>query len=336
MRTSIVTAEQVNTQFNARWGDVNTDETLLDLIRAEVTARVECQRWSSLSRLQRALPVASEITADHLRDLCRRLEYEGDITLSANGKLNASPVRAIRINESSQRIICSLPSERLRVFFNGQLAIDGVRRIHSFESSEETNAIEAVQALGGIVISAEAWAGLDLAPIANQRLLDQLDMRLKWESEAAGSHERDGAIEWQNLCLLPDGPRWRRDPAESTQLWRARLPFNRWVWVWTAVGETPAGSAFVSLRSNDANRAVFALARVAKKPVQIELTQNEQAVQFELAEWLPYEEYRYLSTLGSLSAVDKQLLWTIPISGVDDVLSLLQSRLGIECSEKTK
>lgn len=332
MKLTVVSQEQVAARSSARWGDLHHDENLLDLIRAEVTARGSCPRWTALRQLVQALGDEANQNRDRLRELCDVLEYEGDLTSSSGGVLHVTPVRAIQIQEGTHRIVCSLPSLRLRAHLPGEFEIDGVRRLHRFDSTAEAEG--AVQALGGVVLSPQAWAGLDLAPIADRSWLDGLEQRLEWRSEAAGSLERDGALEWHCLALADDGPRWRRKPDMPSRLWRARTSYGRWIWAWATEGGPPSSKAFITLFADEANRTLFALARDADRNVSASMVRDASFAHLRLREWLPRAEYRYLSSLATASRIENYQQWSIPLSCVDDVLTTLSRRLGLDIREE--
>lgn len=336
MKLTVVPQEQVAARSVAQWGDFGQDETLSDLIRAEVTARGSCPRWTALRRLEQALKDDdTDQSRARLRELCDGLEYEGDLTASSGGVLNVSPVRAIELQPGVHRMVCSLPSRRLRARLPGELHIDGLRRLHRFDPNTEPEVAAALQVLGGVVVSPQAWAGLDLTPVADRAWLDNLDQRLEWRPEAAGSLERDGALDWQALALTVDGPRWRRDLDEPTRLWRARTSYGRWIWAWVTADGTPSTKAFVTLFADDANRTLFAVAREAGKPVSVLVGRDDAFAHLRLREWLPRAEYRYLSSLASPSRIENQQQWSIPSSRADDVFDMLRCRLGLDLKEES-
>jgi hypothetical protein len=334
MKLIVATPDQIAERTVSRWGDLQRDETLFDLIRAEVTARSSCARWTVLQRLEHAVGGEAEHCRARLRELCDVLEYEGDVSASSGGVLHISPLRAIRLDSSSHRLICSLPCHRLRPLLPGDLVVEGVRRIHRFAPSAVAEAESAVQSVGGVVLSPEAWAGLDLAPIAGPVWLSGLDQRLQWEPESGGSLERDGALDWQCLVLSDDGPRWRRRADEPSRLWRARTSFARWVWAWTEPGQTPPSAAFVSLMADEASRTLFAVAREVERPVPASVVRDDASAHLRLREWLPRAEYRYLASLAAPVRAEKHQQWSIPLSRADDVLDTLCRRLGLDLKEE--
>jgi len=334
MRLVVVPQEQVAARSAARWGDFRQDETLSDLIRSEVTARGRCPRWTALRRLEQVLGDKPDQIRARLRELCDGLEYEGDLTASAGWVLHVSPVRAIKLQEGVHRMVCSLPSHRLRAHLPGKLEVDGLRRLHRFDPATEAEATAAIQAMGGVIVSPQAWAGLGLTPIADRVWLDSLDQRLEWRPEAAGSLERDGALDWQVFTLTADGPRWRRNPDEPSRLWRARTSYSRWIWAWGTAEGTPSTEAFVTLFADDANRTLFAVAREADQPVLAFVVRDDAFAHLRLREWLPRAEYRYLSSLASPSRIENRQQWSIPLSRVDDVLDTLSRRLGLDIEEE--
>ncbi len=329
MEFAVLTKSQLQDALTARWGAIAADETLADLIRCEVTARGTCTRWAALRRIEQAAsPHVDEELKQRLGELCAALEAEGDVTASSGGLLHTSPLRAVDIQPGELRLITSLPTHRLSVL-PGRIEASGVRRMLGFETDRADEVTKSITAQGGIVVSAEAWAGLDLTPCADARWLESLEARLTWKPEAAGSLERDGALDWRGLVIEEARPRWKRE-GEGGRLWRARTPLGRWVWAWSAESQTPSTGAFVSLNVDDASRTVFALARASDRPVSGVLEEDAHATLLTLREWLPRAEYRYLATYASTVRVAGGQRWSIPASCIDQVFGTLRHRLGLE------
>ncbi len=329
MKLTVVPQEQVAARSAARWGDFGEDETLSDLIRAEVTARGSCPRWTALRRLEQALGGDEpDQNRARLRELCDGLEYEGDLTASSGGVLNVSPVRAIELQPGVHRMVCSLPSRRLSASLPGELHVDGLRRLHRFDPKAELEVAATLQTLGGVVVSPQAWAGLDLTPVADGTWLDNLDQRLEWRPEAAGSLERDGALDWQGLTLTVDGPRWRRDLDEPRRLWRARTSYGGWLWAFGSEGRSPTASHFASLSGDEAARTVFALARVASMPIRVERVETPRGISLRPAYRLPRAEYRFLSIAARFDPANGT--WVTSASAAGTVLRTLCERLGLD------
>jgi len=333
MRLAIISEDQLADQIADWWGDPSADEALLDLIRSEVSSRRSTPRWATLRRLERILGEGRGDLRSRLLELCETLEFQGDIICSTGGILHSAPVRGVRLQKGVHRIVCSLPTKRLVSVLPGKLEIDGVWRLHRFDPVEELLAEESVQALGGAVVSAEAWAGLSLAPVADQKWLETLGQRLDWQSESVGSLERDGPLDWQALVFFSGRTGWSRKAGSHAQLWRARSLVGRWIWAWTFAGQSPATGAFVRLTGDEASRSVFAIGRINECPVSSTLARGDSNAYLNLYEWLPRAEYRYLTALGSVSRIDKYFRWSIPLPRIDDAVTTLRKRLGLEVKE---
>jgi hypothetical protein len=321
-------ADYVDQAAQRTWGDTSRPEVVADLVRAEVTARGSCTRWATVQRIARAASVEPAI----VDEICRQLEAEGDFSTASGGVLHVSPVRLVSSGNTEYRVVCSLPTARLSAKLPGAIDAQGVRRF--LRLSEDAPALKkAVSKIAGIVLTPEQWAGLDLAPRADDAWLRAVDERLRWLPEGAGSLERDGALDWRGLTLTDDGPRYRRDAA-AAQLWRSRSAFGRWLFVWGAAGVSPAEGDFVSLTSDDANRTMFAVARAAGSPIRATLTRAEAEAVLVLDAWLPRAEYRYLAMIGAPSGENHKNTWSIPTARVDDVVATLKNRLGLDITEE--
>lgn len=317
--------------YREHLGDLSTDATLADLLRAEVTARGTCTRAAAVGRLQHALAglVPEDTLRDRLSDLCRTLEADGDFSVSKGGFLHASPVRAVALDPTTHRVVSSLPTRVLDPQLPGSLEVDATRRTLHLPTDSNDELTSALEALGGIALTVGTWAGLERSPYADAAWMDNLAQRLHWHAESQGSLERDGALDWAALELTDEGPRWRRRSDAPTRLWRARSPHGRWLFAWSASEQTPAGTDFVSLSDDDAARTMFAVARTRERPVQAHMEHVGEERRLLLREWLPRAEYRYLSALGSCELVDRVGVWRFAATRQEQVVSMLSERLGV-------
>jgi hypothetical protein len=331
MKLTIHSREELAALAEARWGHLDGDEALAELLRAELTARSSYPRWGVLRRVATA---ASAFTSDdlesRLRAVCTALEAEGDFSRS-NGLLHVAPVRGVELQPGMLRIIASLPTHRLGPRLPGELMALGVRRTLRFEPDLRDTVVAAVGALGGVVISPQAWAGLESSPVADAQWLASLEDRLEWQPQSAG--RRDGPRDWFALVLHEAGPRWTRAREPGVRLWRARNQLGYWEWAWSREGHSPASDSFVGLSVDDARRTVFAMARQAQRPIVAKLVRAGELAHMRLREWLPWSEYRYLAMLASWSRIDGVHTWSIPAARVDEVLDTLAHRLGLVVRE---
>lgn len=338
MGIAVRNAAQASKAVRARWGALDKDEPLADLLRAEVHARRGSPRASVLRRVSEAMhrAVAEAGSADRLEGICSDLEARGDVVASRGGLLYPSPVRAITVAVHAYAIVASLPTHRLARTLPGRIDRAGTRRTLRFDADHEDAVHQAILDLSGVVITPRAWAGLELAPIADDDWLRALDERLSWSREAGQALEADGPLEWRGLVTAQDGPRWQRRATGDTRLWRARSRFGWWRFAWTALGEKPGDGVIVGLTSDEGARTVFALGRAAERPVRGMLARDEEMRYLRLGHWLPRAEYRYLSTLATPVREGSQVRWAIPAERASEILGSLQERLGLDVREEAR
>jgi hypothetical protein len=147
-----------------RLGDgLTPEETLYELIRAEVHARAQIQRALLIDRLTRLTRDALEIAPDRALDACKTLTREGDLNLAPGAILYATPLRAVEIPTTGTRLFSSLPTHTLSGALDATIQTRGPTR--TIRRHEDLHA--AIHNLKGILVPPERWAGLDLAPIAD-------------------------------------------------------------------------------------------------------------------------------------------------------------------------
>lgn len=322
MTLSHVTREEVASRLaQLHGGAPDSIEALSDLLRAEVHARQHAPRAATLSRVARLLAPAVTIEQDRLDEVCDALEREGDVVLAPGGILYATPTRAVALKKTA-RLFSSVPTRALAAAFGRELAAKGATRtVTSIDGLADS-----VVALGGAMVTPEAWAGFERTPSADAAFLAKLEQRLEWQALGAGSLEKDGALEWRTWQSTPEGMRWRR--ASEGRLWWARTRFGGHHRAWTASGG-PSTSPFVELSPDDADRARFALSREVPGASMLRVVRSRKHVTLEIPAWLPRPEYRWLSLQAEPTADTKGLRWEVAADDEATVTKLLAERLGL-------
>lgn len=328
MQITLLTEPQARAVLNhALAGDLAPGDAAADLIRQEVSARRGSPRHFLLGRVCRLAAPVITLDPELVDDVCDDLERQGDILLADGGFLYPAPARIVSMGDGVFRFFCAVPSWRLFAAIEGEWTRRGVRRdCRPFGSIDK-----AAEALGGVVLPPEVWAGLDRVPPADAEWTRSLNARLAWNPAAAGSLERDEPLEWSGLLVDQDEPRWRA--AGSAQLWRARHRWKRWVYAWTA-GDSPRTQPFISLHPDEGTRTAFAVARVAERPFRAIIDGRLPIPTIGLPSWLPSAEYRYVSQFGEVTERQgSRATWAIPSAHLAAVATVLSHRLGIDIAE---
>ena len=323
MTLSRLTREDAAKQLSSLYGSApESIEALSELIRAEVHARQHCPRAAALARVARLLTCVVTVEVERLDEVCSELEREGDVVVAPGGVLYATPTRAVAL-EGSVRIFSSVPTRALAAALGREIVAKGAARtVTSVEGLTDV-----VLTLGGAIVTPEAWAGLDRAPLADGAFLVRLDQRLEWQALGAGALEKDCALEWRTWEPTAAGSRWRQ--RNEGRLWWARTRFGGHYRAWTA-GGTPSSSPFVELSPDDADRARFALSREVAGASAVRVNRSGRRATLELPAWLPRPEYRWLSLHAAPTPDMKGLRWEVSIDDEAMIAKLLVERLGIE------
>jgi hypothetical protein len=302
-----------------------SDEGIAEILRMEVHARGQAGRAMTIERVVRLLDPLAELDIARVEGVADSLVREGDLVLAAGGLLCATPLRAVPLPDRRARILASAGSALLRRVLGDDLTSSGFRRTMSWADESA----ERVAAVGGCTVSPERWAGLDLAPIADTAFLARLDARLEWEPERAGSLDREEALGWRGWSATANPPRWTS--AAGARLWMAKTRFRWRRYAWTAAGESPSSAPFVTLSSDQADRARFALMREAGTGFQIASTPMDAGVALDLPAWLPVAEFRWLSLRGEpMRSEGGRTRWHVDSSTAAEVCDLLAARLGLQ------
>ena len=248
MQLAVVSPQALQEQIHATWGkDPSRLSTLVEAIRCELSARTTSSRKALCERVQSLLAPVVQFDQETIRDALDMLESSGDITSGPGGIVASAPLRAVQLMEGVYLLFSSAPTTQLSSQLPVLSITEGVERRAEISAENTTAFQEAVQDLGGLVISPERWAGLDRGLPAGPQWIEGLDLRLKQAFKPAGGWEGELVIPWR--VYLPDPKRksqresWKKEVAEG-HLWQAKNNRNRWLYAWTG-GESPEIQSFV-------------------------------------------------------------------------------------------
>lgn len=322
MTLSLVTQDDALRRLADRGhGAADSTERLSEILRAEVHARKHAQRAATLSRVARLLAPAVLVDETRLDEVCSELEREGDLLLAPGGILYATPTRAVAIRMSA-RVFSSVPTPVLAEGLGQTVTANGATRT----VASTDGLADAVAKLRGVMVSPEAWAGLDRTPKADAAFLAKLDQQLEWESLGAGSLERDGSLDWRTWQVSEEGARWWR--GNEGRLWWARTRFGGHLRAWTT-GASPSTCPFIVLSPDDADRSRFALSRDEAAASTLRIQRSGERVTLELPGWLPRPEYRWLSLHAAPLVESKRMRWEVGGDDEIQITKLLADRLGL-------
>lgn len=302
-----------------------------ELLRAEVTSRGSCARWIAVRRVVALLAPVVALAPELVDEVCDDLERAGDLELAPGAELFATPVRAVALATSEWRVVTSVPLAWLQSKLPGAWTCHGIARLCRVAYGDAPAWHEKVVSAGGVVVSPDVWAGFDRVPRAGGDWLGDLDARLQWHPEAAGSLEATGPFEWAGFSTGEDRAMWRNaETATDARLWRARNRWGYWKYAWTA-GGPPSSRVFLSLTSDEGARSVFSVAVATGRPVPARVENLGDESVIGVTQWLPRAEFRYLSIMGTaLRREGSAARWTIPQHRANEVLARLRDRLGVE------
>jgi hypothetical protein len=192
-----------------------------------------------------------------------------------------------------------------------------------------------VAAQGGIVITPEAWAGLDICPKADTAWLSSLDARFELTATPSSRADREQELGWKAFVVGEAGGHWATAPVDAkARLWRAWNEYGYWVFAWTDGGQ-PAKTASLALTDDEAARTLFAVARDSNVPIVVDVQQQSDSVTLFVPHWLPRAEYRFLSVSATkVARSGSQTVWRVPAERLDTTLVTLTERLGVSARQK--
>ena len=331
---SITSFEAVQFLQDLTGADPLHGEAVAELARHVISSR----KRSGFHRLFRDIATlmspVREVTPEEMRVVIEALEADGDIIIN-HGIVWVTPIRAIQLDELIFKFMSSLPTKRLIDLFPGDWSCHESTR--TCKSLQPWSMADQITANGGILLSAEGWAGLDREPAADalwlstleQQLIDHPNLPDSADLET-GRHKR----EWEWLQADGSTLRWRRGEAPAgIRIWRA-LKFNGYMLYALTQSGSPAVQPWLRLRRDDAHRTIFALARTAKSngwKIPVSISDRPDGAVLTIPPILPYAEYRYLTVLAmSRASEQSSIRWQFSFTRLPRILEILDSRLGIQ------
>lgn len=298
------------------------DELIVDLLRTDVSASVSVLRHTCVRRVNQALRGNEELR-ERIFALCERLEIDGDFNRSKGGVLNATPLRLVQVGDGRYRVISSAPNRWIEQGLPGELRSGLIRELVCSQSGELE---KATRLIGGVILSAESWAGFEVTPVADTEWLELLNGRLTYEASAT---ILDPEVQWQAFVIHQDAWRWRHS-VEGLGLWRAWTN-GYFRWAWSLPGHSENAKA-IELSQDEGTRTSFALARVNGSPsISVEVENEGEDVLFSIAALLPRAEYRLLRIHSKDVKRDGSTVeWRFDRDSWERVSPALHARLGIE------
>jgi len=312
----------------------STEDLVAELLRSELTARGVSGRRSLCDRIIQLLQPTISVTHDLVKDVLFSLEKAGDISGGPKGQIAAPPLRAVKLAENKYQLFCSIPHGRLASFFNKSKLSVGLSRVLILKGDDRKKIKDTIEALAGLELTPERWAGMDKVGAANKNWLDGLNNSLISQPVSSGSFDQQTRDEWKvyqpEQSKLLQKVRWQKnDKSSKGNLWRIWHERGWPIYCWTA-GDSPELAEQIRLSNDEANRTMFALDRLKNARISCEVTEKKSKTQVQIGGFLPNAEYRYLTTKGKFIGKDgdyfcfqfRTVIW-------HEVLELLNERLGI-------
>lgn len=349
MRVLVLSGKEAAARSWVRGGDLSDMTSvahLADELRAHLLSLGSAPRASLLRRVARLLAPVGAVDGAQLEEVCRTLERRGDFLGAPGGIVAAAPLRLVETGGGRWLVVGCLPTVLVRKALPAVTVTAGVGRAAVASSPEGASVKEAVESLGGRVLSAEEWAGLSRTPAADGAWLEDLALRLDGE----GALSKAGlATRWDEAFVYrtrrgEGGPlRWEKaDVTESASLLRARQAGGWFAYGWGSLrGPNEAPHPFVELTRDEAGRTERALDRVAGVPRALSFsTEQGVAASADTREgllWmtldvgLPAAEYRFLLAIADVRDEDgRPVRLGFSADGLARATGMLKERLGIE------
>lgn len=313
--------------FELTGADPSRASAVAELIRHLVSGHSPWRYQSLLAEVTRLISPIREIDPEEIRYVVDALESDGDLVVNG-GAIHATPIRAIQLDDRSFRFMSSLPTKRLATIFPGDWSCQESTR--SCQPGDPAQLGTMLRERGGVLLSAEGWAGLDYEPSADQDWLAGIEQRLATDAFPPELQVFSHKMSWQWLKYGATALTWEKGLAPlNARLWRGINLRGYWVYALTQ-GGSPLEAPWLKLARNDAHRAIFALARSKAIPIPVRLEGDGESMTLTLPPFLPYAEYRYLTALANgRQSSSSGVRWRLPGARLWATVRILEERLGV-------
>ncbi|MFO0608853.1 MAG: hypothetical protein U0324_37145 [Polyangiales bacterium] len=303
--------------------ETGDDAAWRESLRAHLAAAGSVLRRSLLDRVLRWHGAEGAEARERLDALLDGLDAVGDAWVGDGGTVGATPPRAARIRGSSTVLLVgSAPTTAFSAALRDEV-VRGGRIRRATLSGHDAEALDAaMSSLGGRVVDADVWAGLDRAPASLDAWRDELSARRGEDAMPEGEAE---------VFVSAPRSRWRRDAAleGAPRLERFRQPGGWFRFVWRGA------EGAVALTADEATRTALALESEAGHARRVVAeASGEGTVAFAVPGWIPRAEYRYL--LGSCDRLgdgEGASRYTAARDVWPTLATMLRDRLGMTVDE---
>lgn len=325
-----LTSDQLKEITDKLWGEPESPETIVaDALRAEMCARRITIRRTLCNRVFQLLEPTYHIQLELIKEVLENLEYCGDITGGDNGQIAAAPLRAVQIDSTQFLLVGGPDTKSLRTVVDCQIDNTALPRRAKFRV--DADIAKQLTLINAKVLSPQRWSGIDRAPKADSAWLCSLDDELAFCGRDSSVLNSD-CDDWRAYIASDstnESARWTKIKVDGQgRLWRAKHLRGYWVYVWTNQ-QHPTHGKHLPLTANDAHRTRFAIDRETGKSLTVEYQCQNDTIVIQLTTLLPYQEFRFLTTIGNRHTSSI----SFPITSLNDVASLFE-RLGIAIKER--
>ena len=294
MNPTLLSLETYKAHVEAHYGGLTAGhaEFIAEVMRGELLAHGFALRWILESRVYELLTHFG-VTREQVADVRRTLESIGDVQSGPGGEIAPAPLRGVRLGAGRWMVVGAVPTSEIRKGLD--VPVTGLPRRLSTE--DETRIQRFVADLGGHVLEATRFAGLDRVPLPDI-FMDELNERLE---NAARYHDRASVLRWDDWDVFEPSAAstkvWHKvAPTESARIVRAKQSGGWLAYGWAC--QTNALRRIVPLSPDEARRAMLVYRARAGLPAILPSTRTEFGSEIHLPVLLPSAEYRWLAAMG--------------------------------------
>ena len=293
---------------------------IMDMIRAEISGARSLRRTVLIRRVCTRLQL-SETNRELVSKIVNTLVTRKEILAIDQGLIAITPIRAIELSPTRVAVLSSLPSSRLETLLDHSIEGKEQRSIKDSGSSLKNLLEEA----GGLLLSVDDYAGVNLSTVANQKWLNEInrrktDVMSKLKVVESAENYRWYKKKWLSIT----------DALDEPCLWRGEDSNGFSVFLWSSKKDLIDGQG-LSLSGFEATLTQYALDRVAGHSHHMNYCKLNDGYKLSVNKNLPVNVYKALSCFSYRQDYSEKVThYSIYEDCIEQVTDMLNTQLGIK------
>ena len=301
-----------------------SSDIVFETIRSEISAAKTIRRTVLVRKVCERLQFNKNKCEFIDRDI-ELLIKRKEVLVVGQGLITITPIRIIELCPTRLIVLSALPTFRLEALI-GHTLIGNIQRCVQTDMSLLSDTIKKI---GGIFLSVDDYAAIELTPVANEQWLNELSRRQNDPLSNRYSVETLENCHWYQQS-------WKlfEDASGKPTLWRTENSYGKAVFIWSDKSDLINGKGLFLTRS-DAIRTQYAIDNMIGSIKKGTYQKVDDGYNLILDAYLPMNEFKLLTCFSyEIEKIDGLNVYHIYDDCMERLAELLKQQLGIELMEK--